>query len=225
MTDEFDEELDEFERGRAEAQAERAEDEASVVVPVVGKKSAAASDGVLGSEFTLEDLAKPGSRWEELASELIVARSERAALAEAAKLDSEIEDGLASGVIDFNDPSVRFGLGVQVADARAVSDAAFLAGKEAELSKIYGEDTVRQLMSEERAALLQVQAFQSAENLYLEHPAYVEWAAREASDLRALEFARDRSLPPDFGLAELEADVQATYRAFVSAGKPGEAVS
>src|SRR3990172_724400 len=150
MTDEFDEELDEFERGRAEAQAERAEDEASVVVPVVGKKSAAASDGVLGSEFTLEDLAKPGSRWEELASELIVARSERAALAEAAKLDSEIEDGLASGVIDFNDPSVRFGLGVQVADARAVSDAAFLAGKEAELSKLYGEDTGRQLMSEER---------------------------------------------------------------------------
>jgi hypothetical protein len=203
----FDEELDAF--------AGDADGPKGVDAPVVG--AAAAPAGVLGSEFTLEDLAKPGSRFEELAKELIVARDERAGRAAAAALDRIVDAGLEAGEIDLTNPMIREGLAAQVQASRDEASAAYLAARASEYGKVYGPETVAEMMANERAALAAAAAFESPERLWEQHPAFVDAARRDVELSRALELSRDRvaNMSPDFGLADIEAEIAATFRGAV----------
>lgn len=180
---------------------------------------APATDGVFGTEFTLDELAAKPGRWQELAAELIVARDERRVRVEAEALRKASEEALDSGSVEsWDDPTFLAGLRAQVEADRQAASEAFLRGRRVELAKArWGEGTVKERMADEAARDAQVEAFLAGSDALESHPAFQAHEAELAMQARSAAFVRDRVSEADFGLAEAEAAIDGTFRAALAA--------
>jgi hypothetical protein len=202
MTDLYDA-LDEFEAERDEG---------------AGAHRAPSTDGVLGTEFTLEELAGRPGRWQELAQELLALRTERQAKAQTEALALAAERALDSGLVDFDDPAIQAGLRAQVESDRAAANDSFFRLRAAELrAKGFEGESVDLMLANDREAMAAVAEFMAGQDAMLDHPAYRAHETAVAVQARSSRFVRDRASAPDMGLAEAEAAIAEAYAAAAAA--------
>ena len=157
MPDEFDDLDDELEEddGELEMGAEALAEE-----PASSDKAAhdleEKPEGLLGVEVTLEALAaRKGSKWSELAAELLSIREEKQAAQEQADLAARAQATTNAEAFDaVSEDELRKMFAAQQAEARATGEAEFLQQMAASLrSQGYGSETVEARMAAYRADL------------------------------------------------------------------------
>lgn len=165
---------------------------------------------------------------------MLALRAEREVRQEKEALALVAEQAIDKGIVDFSDPDLQAGLRAQVEAGRVADSERYFRLREAELRRqAFGDESAKQLLDNDRAAMAQVEAFLAGTDGYsegaaaavvghdafLDHPAYRAHEAALAEQTRAIAAARhiaslsrsvlDDAVEAEAGVAEMAAAVLA----------------